>query len=61
MSGFAQHKASVFVGIPSFIGNTPEPAQMGSKIKSTLSDLKDAGYEGDYVLLAGHSLGGVMA
>jgi hypothetical protein len=25
-SGLAAHAASVFVGIPSFIGNTPEPA-----------------------------------
>jgi len=41
--------------------DTPEPLQSGSAFNSALSEIKKAGFTGDNVFLAGHSLGGVMA
>ena len=34
---------------------------MSSLVPEVLQDLKDAGFAGDHVIIAGHSLGGVMA
>jgi len=41
--------------------DAPEPILIDHYVTETLKELKKAGFTGDNVLLAGHSLGGVMA
>jgi len=41
--------------------DTPEPILIDSYVQNTLEKLTEAGFTGDNILLAGHSLGGVMA
>lgn len=56
----------LWVAIPSFVLNTPNPGQIGSKIKDGLSALEKAGFprtikaDSD-VVVAGHSLGGIFS
>ena len=57
----ADHGLRAFVSVPQFLFDTPEPMQTGSAFNSALSEIKKAGFTGDNVFLAGHSLGGVMA
>ncbi|KAL1522457.1 hypothetical protein AB1Y20_017445 [Prymnesium parvum] len=51
----------VWVGVPQFILNLPEPVQFESKVRSTLDSMKAAGMEAAYTVLFAHSLGGVFA
>ena len=51
----------LWVGIPEFVFDTPEPILIDHYFESALKDLRTAGFTGDNVFIAGHSLGGVMA
>eukprot|EP00927_Polykrikos_kofoidii_P083167 TRINITY_DN8458_c1_g1_i1.p1 TRINITY_DN8458_c1_g1~~TRINITY_DN8458_c1_g1_i1.p1 ORF type:complete len:517 (+),score=67.54 TRINITY_DN8458_c1_g1_i1:197-1552(+) len=55
----------LWVAIPQFIINTPNPAQINSKIKDAIFKLEAAGFPGSIdhgndVVIAGHSLGGIF-
>jgi predicted alpha/beta-hydrolase family hydrolase len=50
-----------WIGIPQFPLKSPDPVSINIYVKSTLKDLIAAGFTGDNIMLAGHSLGGVMA
>lgn len=50
-----------WIGIPQFFLKSPDPISINSYVKSTLKDLAKAGFTGDNIYMAGHSLGGVMA
>jgi hypothetical protein len=60
-AGSGRHGSSVFVAIPHFMGDTPNPVVLNGDIKTALKDLAEAGYSGDKVFIGGHSLGGVFA
>ena len=51
----------IFVGIPDFIAGSPDPVTLPGKVTSTIDDLREMGFTGDNIVMAGHSLGGVMA
>ena len=51
----------IWVGLPEFILSTPEPILIDHYVTETLEKLTEAGFTGDNILIAGHSLGGVMA
>lgn len=51
----------IWIGIPSFAANSPDPVTIGGKVSGAVEELKSMGFTGDNVVLAGHSLGGVMA
>ena len=51
----------LWIGIPEFILDTPEPILIDHYYEGALSGLKGMGFTGDNVFIAGHSLGGVMA
>lgn len=50
----------IWVGLPEFLFDAPEPILIDSYVNSTIKKLQEAGFEGDNILIAGHSLGGVM-
>ena len=50
----------MWVGVPEFIDDTPEPAQFGSKVHSVERDMQKAGMNAKHSVLVAHSLGGVM-
>ena len=51
----------IFVGIPDFISNTPDPLTLPGKVNDTLTALRALGFIGDNIVMAGHSLGGVVS
>lgn len=55
---------SLWVGIPAFLGNTPEPVRLAADIKSTFKDLEKAGFNASspdtLFFYGGHSLGTVF-
>ena len=51
----------VWVGLPEFLFDVPEPLLINGYVQDTLDELRDAGFTGDNIFIAGHSLGGVMA
>jgi alpha-beta hydrolase superfamily lysophospholipase len=51
----------IFVGIPDFVTGTPDPVTLPGKVSSTVEDLRKLGFTGDNIVMAGHSLGGVMS
>jgi len=51
----------IWVGLPQFPLNAPEPILIDHYVSQTLKKLTEAGFTGDNILIAGHSLGGVMA
>ena len=51
----------VWVGLPEFFLSTPEPILIDHYVTQTISKLRDSGFTGDNIMIAGHSLGGVMA
>lgn len=51
----------IFVGIPDFITGSPDPISLPGKVSDAVATLRDLGFTGDNIVLAGHSLGGVMA
>lgn len=52
---------SIWVGLPSFISGSPDPVTLPGKVDSTVESLRKLGFSGDNIVMAGHSLGGVMA
>jgi predicted alpha/beta hydrolase family esterase len=52
---------SIWVGLPEFIFDAPEPVLIDNYVEKTIDQLIKAGFTGDNILLAAHSLGGVMA
>ena len=50
----------MWVAVPEFIDDTPEPAQFGSKVHSVERDMQKAGMNAKHSVLVAHSLGGVM-
>jgi len=57
----AKNGQRIFVGLPSFIAGSPDPVSLPGKVSSTVEALRDLGFTGDNIVMAGHSLGGVMA
>jgi len=57
----AKNKQAIWVGIPQFLFDAPEPVLIGHYVTDTISKLQAAGFTGDNIFLAAHSLGGVMA
>ena len=58
----AEKGYKVWVGIPQFFMNIPEPFIMGHYVKSTFNVLKSKySFPGDQIYLAAHSFGGAMA
>ena len=55
-----QKGQKLWVGLPEFVLSTPEPILIDHYVTETISKLRSAGFTGDNILLAGHSLGGVM-
>ena len=51
----------IWVGLPEFILDTPEPILIDHYVEDTIKKIQEAGFTGDHILIAGHSLGGVMA
>ena len=51
----------IWVGLPEFILDTPEPILIDHYVTKAITKLQEAGFTGDNIMLAGHSLGGVMA
>jgi alpha-beta hydrolase superfamily lysophospholipase len=49
------------VGLPEFLFDAPEPILIDHYVESTLKDLRAAGFTGDNIVMAAHSLGGVMS
>ena len=56
----AANGQKIWVGLPQFILDAPEPILIDHYVSDTLKKLQESGFEGDNVLIAGHSLGGVM-
>lgn len=50
-----------WVCLAKFTFNTPDPIDFGSKFNECTKALNNAGFTGDQIFLAGHSLGGVMS
>lgn len=60
----ALQKASpykLWVGVPEFLLNTPEPAQYGFAFDGIVNEMKGAGMKADRTVIAAHSLGAVMS
>jgi hypothetical protein len=51
----------LWIGVPEYIGDTPEPVQFGSKVDDVLSRMEKAGMAANHSVISAHSLGGVMA
>ena len=47
--------------MPEFPFDVPQPVTIDSTVKGMLKKLKDAGYSGDKIYLAAHSLSGVFS
>ena len=50
----------IWVGLPEFLLDAPEPILIDHYVQDTLKKLGESGFTGDNILIAGHSLGGVM-
>jgi len=57
----AMNGQSIWVGLPSFISGSPDPVTLPGKVTSTVESLRKMGFTGDNIVMAGHSLGGVMS
>ena len=57
----ASSNQSIWVGIPEFLFDAPEPILIDHYVEDTINQLKKAGFSGSNILLAAHSLGGVMS
>lgn len=51
----------MWIGIPEFVFDVPEPVLISHYVSETLDELKKQGYNGTSVFIAAHSLGGVMS
>ena len=55
------HESSVFVGLPSFTLNMPDPLTVSGDVDGVIKQLQDSGMSKDAPLFAaGHSLGGII-
>ncbi len=52
---------AVWVGVPEYVADTPEPVQFGAKLEAVLKQMTAAGMNANRTVLFAHSLGGVMA
>lgn len=52
---------SAWVGITNFLADLPEPLRMKEQVQDCIDGVKKAGWTGNDLYLAGHSLGAVMA
>ena len=52
---------AVWVGVPEYVADTPEPVQFGAKLEAVLKQMTAAGMQANRTVLFAHSLGGVMA
>lgn len=66
--GVAIQEASdlkLWIAIPSFLLNCPNPGEIGSKVSSSISTVKSRGFtnitSGSDVIIGGHSLGGIFS
>ena len=50
----------LWVGLPEFAFDAPEPILIGHYVTQTYDELKQHGFTGENVFMAAHSLGGVM-
>jgi len=57
----AKYPAKMWVAFPEFLFDAPNPITISHYVKQSKKDLKKAGFKGTSYLMAGHSLGGVMA
>merc|ERR1719331_3073802 len=57
----AANGQKIWVGLPQFILDAPEPILIDSYVSKTIKKLQESGFEGENILIAGHSLGGVMS
>ena len=57
----ARDGKKVWVGIPQFFFDIPEPLLIDKYVNDTIAQLREAGFTGDNIMIAGHSLGGIMA
>ena len=57
----AESGIALWVGIPDFAFETPEPLLVGAYVKSTITALKAQNFTGEDVFLGGHSMGGAIA
>jgi len=57
----ASNYQKIWIGIPQFLFDAPEPVLIDHYVTDTISKLQAAGFTGDNIFLAAHSLGGVMA
>lgn len=51
----------LWVGVPKFVLNTPEPAEYGHAVDSIMDEMTEAGMKADRKVIAAHSLGAVMS
>jgi esterase/lipase len=51
----------IWIGLPDFIFDAPSPILIDHYVTDALKELKKEGLTGTNILIAGHSLGGVMA
>merc|ERR1719285_1569126 len=51
----------IWVGIPEFVFDVPEPILIDYYVEETITSLRKAGFTGDHILIGAHSLGGVMS
>ena len=51
----------IWVGLPDFLFDIPEPILIDHYVSQTIKSLRAAGFTGDNIVIAGHSLGGVMS
>jgi hypothetical protein len=56
----ADNHLKLWVGLPEFVFDAPEPILIGHYVSETFDELKKHGFTGDNVFMAAHSLGGVM-
>jgi hypothetical protein len=51
----------LWVGLPEFVLDAPEPILIDYYVEETLIKMRSQGFKGDNIIMAGHSLGGVMS
>jgi Alpha/beta hydrolase family len=56
----AEKGQRIWIGLPDFIFDAPEPILIDHYVSEAVADLRKQGFTGDNLVMAGHSLGGVM-
>merc|ERR1712241_887412 len=56
----AANGQNIWVGLPQFLFDAPEPILIDHYVEQTIKKLEESGFTGDNIMIAGHSLGGVM-